>query len=88
MGKIPRAGLCPFEKKFIDIIDEATDGKRDGQIGHGSRIAVASFADEHNEPYIKEQLQSMQLPVRLLIKQFVLNGFHINHINPTKAFVR
>ena len=29
----------------IDIIDEATDGTRDGQIGSGSRIAVVSFAD-------------------------------------------
>ena len=30
---------------FIDIIDEATDGTQDGQIGSGSRIAVVSFAD-------------------------------------------
>lgn len=29
---------------FIDIIDEATDGTQDGQIGSGSRIAVVSFA--------------------------------------------
>ena len=29
----------------IDIIDEATDGTRDGQIGSDSRIAVVSFAD-------------------------------------------
>lgn len=32
-------------KAFIDIIDEATDGTRDGQIGSGSRIAVVSFAN-------------------------------------------
>ena len=32
-------------KAFIDIIDEATDGTQDGQIGSGSRIAVVSFAD-------------------------------------------
>ena len=31
--------------KFIDIIDEATDGSQDGQIGSGSRIGVVSFAD-------------------------------------------
>lgn len=30
---------------FIDIIDEATDGTQDGQIGSGSRIAVVSFSD-------------------------------------------
>ena len=31
---------------FIDIIDEATDGSQDGNIGGGSRIAVVSFANE------------------------------------------
>ena len=30
---------------FIDIIDEATDGNQDGQIGGGSRIGIVSFAD-------------------------------------------
>ena len=32
-------------KVFIDIIDEATDGAQDGQIGSGSRIGIVSFAD-------------------------------------------
>ena len=32
-------------KAFIDIIDEATDGTQDGQIGSGSRIAIVSFAE-------------------------------------------
>lgn len=32
-------------KAFIDIIDEATGGIPDGQIGSGSRIAIVSFAD-------------------------------------------
>ena len=30
---------------FIDIIDEATDGASDGQIGGGSRIGIVGFAD-------------------------------------------
>ena len=30
---------------FIDIIDESTDGVRDGNIGGGSRIGVVSFSD-------------------------------------------
>lgn len=30
---------------FIDIIDEATDGTSDGQIGGGSRIGIVGFAD-------------------------------------------
>ncbi len=38
------ANLKAGAKAFIDIIDEATDGTRDGQIGSGSRIAVVSFA--------------------------------------------
>lgn len=39
------ANLKNGAKAFIDIIDEATDGSHDGQIGSGSRIAVVSFAD-------------------------------------------
>ena len=30
-------------KTFIDIIDEATDSTKDGQIGSGSRIGIVSF---------------------------------------------
>ena len=32
-------------QSFIDIIDEATDGASDGQIGSGSRIGIVSFSD-------------------------------------------
>ncbi len=32
-------------KEFIDIIDEATDGVQDGQIGSGSHIGIVSFSD-------------------------------------------
>lgn len=39
------ANLKIGAKAFIDIIDEATDGIQDGQIGSGSRIAVVSFAE-------------------------------------------
>ena len=39
------ANLKSGAKAFIDIIDEATDGAQDGQIGSGSRIAIVSFAD-------------------------------------------
>ena len=31
--------------EFIDIIDESTDGTRDGQIGGGSHIGIVSFSD-------------------------------------------
>lgn len=33
-------------KTFIDIIDEATDSFKDGQIGSGSRIGIVSFASD------------------------------------------
>lgn len=31
--------------EFIDIIDESTDGTRDGTIGGGSRMGIVSFSD-------------------------------------------
>ena len=45
MAGSPLANLKNGAKKFIDIIDEATDGSQDGQIGLGSRIGIVSFAD-------------------------------------------
>ncbi|MDE5565525.1 MAG: VWA domain-containing protein, partial [Anaeroplasmataceae bacterium] len=38
MAGSPLANMKNGAKKFIDIIDEATDGTQDGQIGNGSRI--------------------------------------------------
>lgn len=45
MGGVPLANLKLGAKTFIDIIDEATDGTPDGQIGSGSRIGVVSFSN-------------------------------------------
>ena len=45
MSGSPFANLKNGAKKFIDIIDEATDGTQDGQIGFGSRIGIVSFAE-------------------------------------------
>lgn len=39
------ANLKNGAKKFVEIIDEATDGAQDGHIGNGSRIGIVSFAD-------------------------------------------
>lgn len=44
MAGSPLANLKNGAKKFIDIIDEATDGMQDGHIGFGSRIGIVSFA--------------------------------------------
>ena len=45
MAGSPLANLKNGAKTFIDILDEATDGTQDGQIGSGSRIGIVSFAD-------------------------------------------
>ena len=44
MAGNPLVNLKSGAKKFIDIIDEATDSSQDGQIGSGSRIGIVSFA--------------------------------------------
>lgn len=45
MDGVPLANLKLGAKTFIDIIDEATDGTMDGQIGSGSRMGVVSFSN-------------------------------------------
>ena len=44
MAGSPLANLKSGAKKFIDIIDEATDSSQDGQIGGGSHIGIVSFS--------------------------------------------
>ena len=44
MSGSPLANLKAGAKKFIDIIEESTDGVSDGEIGSGSRIGIVSFA--------------------------------------------
>ncbi|MGN0166226.1 MAG: VWA domain-containing protein [Lachnospiraceae bacterium] len=44
MAGSPLANLKNGAKKFIEIIDEATDGVEDGHIGNGSHIGIVSFA--------------------------------------------
>ena len=45
MAGAPLASMKEGAKTFIDIIEEATDGAMDGQIGSGSRIGIVSFAE-------------------------------------------
>ena len=44
MAGIPLDSMKAGAKTFIDIIEEATDGVKDGQIGSGSHIGIVSFA--------------------------------------------
>jgi Ca-activated chloride channel family protein len=46
MAGRPLANLKAGVNKFIDILDESTDGTKDGHIGSGSRIGIVSFADK------------------------------------------
>ncbi|MGN1098793.1 MAG: VWA domain-containing protein [Christensenellales bacterium] len=45
MAGEPLASMKDGAKAFIDIIDKATDGSEDGQIGSGSRIGIVSFSN-------------------------------------------
>ena len=44
MAGSPLADLKNGVKKFIEILDESTDGVKDGKIGNGSHIGIVSFA--------------------------------------------
>ena len=56
MAGSPLTNMKTGAKKFIDIIDEATDGSQDGQIGSGSRIGIVSFADTATAEYPADHL--------------------------------
>ena len=45
MAGRPLENMKSGARKFIDIIDQSTDGTQDGQIGGGSHIGIVSFAD-------------------------------------------
>ena len=45
MAGRPLANLKRGAKKFVEIIDAATDDAHDGKIGGGSRIAIVSFSN-------------------------------------------
>lgn len=45
MAGIPLANMKLGAKTFIDLIDEATDSEKNGQIGFGSRIGIVSFSN-------------------------------------------
>ena len=45
MAGSPLTNMKAGAKTFIDIIDEATDGAEDGNIGSGSHIGIVSFSD-------------------------------------------
>lgn len=76
------ANLKNGAKKFIDIIDEATDGAQDGQIGSGSRIGIVSFADTATQD---TQLITSVATLKNAVNSLSADGF-TNHADAfTKA---
>ena len=49
MTGLPLEEVKSAAKTFIDIIDEATDGVKDGTIGNGSSIGIVSFSTTATE---------------------------------------
>ena len=45
MSGSPLVNLKKGASSFIDIIEEATDGKKDGEIGNGSTMGIVSFSN-------------------------------------------
>jgi Ca-activated chloride channel family protein len=56
---------------FIDIIDEATDGAKDGNIGSGSHIGIVSFADTATQ---NTQLITSAATLKAAVNSLVADG--------------
>ena len=56
MAGSPLANMKLGAKTFIDIIDEATDRSKDGNIGSGSHIGIVSFSDDAHRRYSADHL--------------------------------
>ena len=83
MAGSPLANLKNGAKKFVEIIDESTDGSEDGQIGNGSHIGIVSFSDEATQD---TQLTSSVAELDAAIDALSAGG-RTNHADAfTKAF--
>ena len=71
----PLAGMKLGAKTFIDIIDEATDSSKDGQIGSGSRMGVVSFS---NVAVVDEQLITSVDALKTAVDSLTAGG-NTNH---------
>lgn len=83
MAGSPLANLKSGARKFIDIIDEATDGTQDGQIGYGSHIGIVSFATSATQD---TQLTTSVAELKTAVDSLTANG-STNHADAfTKAY--
>lgn len=71
----PLAGMKLGAKTFIDIIDEATDSSKDGQIGSGSRMGIVSFS---NVAVVDEQLITSVDALKTAVDSLTAGG-NTNH---------
>ena len=75
MTGLPLADMKLGAKTFIDIIDEATDSSKDGQIGSGSRMGVVSFS---NTAVADTQLTTSVDALKTAVDNLVAGG-NTNH---------
>lgn len=60
----PLNALKLAAKKFVDIIDETTDGVKDGNIGNGSKIGIVSFAANATiDSYLTSNVNSLKMAI-------------------------
>lgn len=71
MAGTPLANLKLGANTFIDIIDEATDGAKDGNIGSGSHIGIVSFADTATQ---NTQLITSVATLKAAVNSLVADG--------------
>lgn len=82
MAGSPLENLKIGAKTFIDIIDEATDGSQDGQIGSGSHIGIVSFSSTATQD---TQLITSVADLKTAVDSLSAGGF-TNHADAfTKA---
>ena len=71
MAGKPLTNMKSGAKKFIEIIEEATDGVADGEIGSGSRIGIVSFSNSATQ---NTQLITSVAELNAAVDSLVANG--------------
>src|SRR3954452_9039898 len=74
IGGTPINTLKTAANKFIDIIDEGSDGQLDGVIANGSRVGVVSFADNANNATTNKALSTNATDLKNTINSLAAGG--------------
>lgn len=82
------ANLKNGAKAFIDIIDEATDGSQDGQIGSGSRIAIVSMPAKGTASLLDANTVRWQIDqLGVTQSEGAVLEFTVQHIGPCSGTI-